>query len=982
MTWSVKGKLIEGHDLTDIIISREKGEETGTYSIYASQANDANPYYDITFVDGTLVIADANLPIYHGAAEPTYRTLGYTQNCWEDPTTGKIYSDVLFENELDQTKVITYSRLISNPVTAYSGFTLKDSATYYGVKYNWVAETTFAMRSVNDTRSVEFTVLDKEVDDVRIKWAKDHGNCGCGSFAITIYVNGKNVYSINQGNTNLEGTFALPLPGLKIGDVVRFQVYKQYISSLDGGVTVAACLEYTFNKDIVSVTADNKYKVIGDKDPELTWQITTGSLAEGDELTGIKIWREEGEKVGSYPIHVSQEEGANAKYNLQFDDATLEIIDAVHHEAAEPTYTTVGNIEYWSSNVNGKDYYNIQCTQEANPAKIFTYKKLISNPVASNNGFTIKDATYDGVQFNWVAETLYGQWEEDTRTVEFTVYGTDVANGRLKWYKDHPLYSDGEFVITVYVNGTQVYSQYQEWNNLGGLFAVPLQGLKTGDVVSFQVHKRFNGKSTVTVAACLEYTSSNGGRGVTITADNIQKQKGEEDPELTWSIADGTLAEGDELTGIKIWREEGEDAGRYPIHVSQEKGANPTYYTVFVDGTFTINGIAHHKKTEPTYRTVGYSRECWEKIPTGKYYSDAECTKELAPAQVITYKKFISNPVTANIESKFTLKDATIDGVQFNWAAVTTYDRIGDQDLREVEFTVYGTDVADAQLKWIKTVADAQYGRFIIDVYVNDHLVYQIDQLGEESVGGLFTIPLPELKSGDKVVFKVTKETLYLMDNYNPPTIAACLEYTSSNGGLNGGELITANQDPDHKQNYYSTFYSSWNAYQVPKGVTAYTGAVDGNVLKLTAIEDNIIPADVAVILRMTTEDNSATKKQITLYKTTATGTWSGENELTGTNVATTLGENDYALSLGQNGVGFYLWEGKSIGAHKAYLTLNASGSAKAFTFEFEEATGIHNSQFIIHNSENDVMYNLNGMRVDENYKGIVIKNGKKVLQK
>ena len=192
---------------------------------------------------------------------------------------------------------------------------------------------------------------------------------------------------------------------------------------------------------------------------------------------------------------------------------------------------------------------------------------------------------------------------------------------------------------------------------------------------------------------------------------------------------------------------------------------------------------------------------------------------------------------------------------------------------------------------------------------------------------------------------------------------------------------ITANQDPNHKQNYYAMFYSSAADYQVPEYVIAYTGAVDGSVLKLTAIENGIIPAGEAVILRLTTENNTATKQQITLSLTSETVTKSNTNVLTGTNAKMTLGANDYALSLGQNGVGFYLWEGKEIGANKAYLSLGSVAGAKAFTFQFEdEITGINDPQLPTLNSQ--PTYNLNGVRVNDNYKGIVIKNGKKIYQK
>ncbi len=195
---------------------------------------------------------------------------------------------------------------------------------------------------------------------------------------------------------------------------------------------------------------------------------------------------------------------------------------------------------------------------------------------------------------------------------------------------------------------------------------------------------------------------------------------------------------------------------------------------------------------------------------------------------------------------------------------------------------------------------------------------------------------------------------------------------------------ITANQDPDHKQNYYSTFYTNRKDYQLPDGVTAYTGVADGNVLRLTPIEGSIIPAEEAVILKWTSEANTEEARvHFLLEESAATpATKSDNNELTGTEEGKDLSTDDYALSLGQNGVGFYLWNGKPIDAHKAYLTLNASGSAKAFIFQFDDdPTGIESLTPALSEGEG-AAYNLNGVRVDDSYKGIVIKNGKKVLKK
>ncbi len=241
----------------------------------------------------------------------------------------------------------------------------------------------------------------------------------------------------------------------------------------------------------------------------------------------------------------------------------------------------------------------------------------------------------------------------------------------------------------------------------------------------------------------------------------------------------------------------------------------------------------------------------------------------------------------------------------------------------------------------------------------------------------------------DGYKFKNWTENGVVVSTDNPYIFGMATDHNLVANFVENEIRITANQDPDHTENYYSTFWSSTDAYQVPEGVTAYTGKVEDStsepntsVLKLTAIEDGIIPASQGVILRMTTEDNSATKQQIALAKTTATGTWSGTNALTGTDVATTLGANQYALSLGQKGVGFYLWEGKSIDAHKAYLTLESPTMAKAFTFMFDDGETTAIEQPAINGKQSGDTYNLNGVRVNDSYKGIVIKNGKKIYQK
>lgn len=134
---------------------------------------------------------------------------------------------------------------------------------------------------------------------------------------------------------------------------------------------------------------------------------------------------------------------------------------------------------------------------------------------------------------------------------------------------------------------------------------------------------------------------------------------------------------------------------------------------------------------------------------------------------------------------------------------------------------------------------------------------------------------------------------------------------------------IKANKNPK-SDNYYSTFYSSEWAYEVPEGVTAYTAKVNGGNMALSEITTGVIPAGVAVILQSTTDS----------YTITAIDNvdGAGDNQLLGTDEATDAPDDCYVLSLGQNGVGFYPWA-KGLAANKAYLIDDSSVTGFAFSF-------------------------------------------------
>ena len=182
-------------------------------------------------------------------------------------------------------------------------------------------------------------------------------------------------------------------------------------------------------------------------------------------------------------------------------------------------------------------------------------------------------------------------------------------------------------------------------------------------------------------------------------------------------------------------------------------------------------------------------------------------------------------------------------------------------------------------------------------------------------------------------------------------------------------------KDPNKTDDYYSTFFSSEGAYKLPEeGVTAYAATAEGEQLKMKAI-GNVIAQGEPVVLKATTDSF--------VLMPTAYGTDPTEpNALAGTDEEQTLGTGDYALSVGENGIGFYPWDGNTIPDNNAYLPLGSlsSVSSLAFLFEGDDPTGINTPY--VYTPEDGAIYNLSGMRVGKVFKGIVIKNGNKTLQK
>lgn len=172
----------------------------------------------------------------------------------------------------------------------------------------------------------------------------------------------------------------------------------------------------------------------------------------------------------------------------------------------------------------------------------------------------------------------------------------------------------------------------------------------------------------------------------------------------------------------------------------------------------------------------------------------------------------------------------------------------------------------------------------------------------------------------------------------------------------------------------YATYSADYAVNYSKLGLKAYTLTVDETNKTVTAKEfTGVVPAGGAVLVKGTAS------KVYTLTPATTEGDATFVTNLkTG---ATKADGTQYGFTSKFGTPAFaQVQSGQDIPAKKGYIVLSGASAAK-YAINFDgEATGIHTIEAA--SAANDAMYNLAGQRVDKAYKGIVIVNGKKYLNK
>lgn len=172
----------------------------------------------------------------------------------------------------------------------------------------------------------------------------------------------------------------------------------------------------------------------------------------------------------------------------------------------------------------------------------------------------------------------------------------------------------------------------------------------------------------------------------------------------------------------------------------------------------------------------------------------------------------------------------------------------------------------------------------------------------------------------------------------------------------------------------YATYSADYAVNYSELGLTAYTLTVDETNKTVTAKAfTGVVPAGGAVLVK-----GDASKAYTLTPATTegdatfATALKTGAIKADGTQYGFTSKSGTPAFA--------QVVSGQDIPAKKGYIVLKGASAAKYSICFDDEATGIQTIEAA--SAANAAMYNLAGQRVDKAYKGIVIVNGKKYLNK
>ncbi|HYH58381.1 MAG TPA: MBG domain-containing protein [Thermoleophilaceae bacterium] len=454
-------------------------------------------------------------------------------------------------------------------------------------------------------------------------------------------------------------------------DVGAYDITQGTLGASDNYDLTFAAGELTVTKRPLTVTADDKTKAYGNDDPALTHGITSGSLVDGDTLTGA-VDRDSGEDVGAYAITRGTLD-AGGNYDLTFINGDLTITKRAITVTADDKTKVYG-----------------------------------SNDPALTRAI-ITGSLVDG-------DTLTGAI---TRATGENVGAYTITRGTLTAGSNYDLtFIPGELTITkrpltvTAADKTKVYGS----NDPALTRAITAGSLVDGDSLTGAVTRATGEdvgayaitRGTLTAGsnyalAFIPGELSITKRPLTVTPDDKTKVEGDPDPEFTWSVTDGSLAAGDALEPIVCGVDGSHDApGTYDITCTS--GANENYSVTFEIGSLEVTDEPEPEPTPPKIGDPVVSRP-----PTGEG-DDPRITRQRDPDTgrdvYLLDKTGPCLPLQLDVPIEAEPGDIT--------RAVVTFTPVDGGEPQEIELTDTPPEPADGT--WSGTLECAADGRLTLEV--------------------------------------------------------------------------------------------------------------------------------------------------------------------------------------------------------------------------------------------------------------------------
>ena len=491
-----------------------------------------------------------------------------------------------------------------------------------------------------------------------------------------------------------------------------------------------AAVDYTISKKALTITADPASKTYGKDDPELTY--TNTALVAGDTLSG-KLARAEGENAGTYKINQGTL-SAGDNYEVTFVGADFTIDKAAititaddkstkyKDDLAELTYQIGGDY------VEGDDLGVTVSTRATKTSPVGDYDIVVgwnSNPnynaELTNGKYTITKADlttsatgYDGV-YDGEAHSISVDVGDSDAVVYYGTTELTADNYNTAGSTTNPEYTNaGEYTVYYYIES-------------GNYDPQPISGSKTVSIARAEVTVTANAASktygdtdpaltyevsgligndtltgTLTRAAGEDAGSYAIGASrlsagnnyditfvgavftinkatLTITADELSKTYGEDDPELTYTVTG--LKNGDTISGT-LTRARGENAGTYAIGMGGLDVGN-NYKVNFTAAVFTINKADLTVTANAASKTYGETDPALTYTTEGLLGDDA-LTGELAREAGENVGTYAINQGTLsagnNYNVTFTCADFTINKAALTVTAEAASKTYGKDD--------------------------------------------------------------------------------------------------------------------------------------------------------------------------------------------------------------------------------------------------------------------------------------------------------------